>query len=464
MDSSSASALALPPAKKKARVEVVAGTTTTLETTTLPLELELVLPFLSATVDLPNIALLNKAGFDAVRRSYGQRRKMPMPMMPEAEKYEKLSSKVPKVTSVIMNTSHDCYVQPWWLAKDQPHKGIHHNPHPIKVQEDGSWILAPKDDWDEIPRDMNVISPQTKRKLSFPEPYRELFDNGTDGTDLVHFSQVNQRLLVILSRWTNRGRVRVHVRENHTPNTRKQLFAVLYDLSKPPRKHPSSLLLLPTFCHKLTETLDPWNYGTVVSPQLGNGHRSRNGKVLAVTTALPLGAWEEEALGRYFRRRTAEVTVFDVTETALVQRCVLEIPIGHRSNDSSLQMTISNCGELLSISSVRNESNQQYIPWRVYDIREKGQVKIIAQHERAENFLISTQFTPDNELLMILPQRYLPYPIEIRKRIKIKEEATSDDEAKDAFFKQEGVHIPHWLAKRMILFVMDPWDKFHYYR
>ena len=377
MNSSSASS---SPAKKKARVEV-AGTTT-LETT-LPLVLELVLPFLSATVHLPKIALLNKAGFKAARLLYEQRRNTPMPI-----KNDGCSSSVPKVTSVISDTSDECYVTPWWLMKDQA-QTIRHG-YPIKVLEDGSWILAVEEtEWGDLLPDLNIISPQTQQKLSFPEPYLELFDNDIDGADLVHFSQVNQRLLVLLTRWIDRGTTPTNL-------TRKQLFAVLYDLSKPPTKHPSSSLLLPTICQKITEPVGPGRYGFLLSTHLGNCHRSRNGKVLAVVTAV---------IQSSFFRPTAEVTVFDVTETALVQRCVLEMPIG-QFQSSWLTMTISNCGELLSINSLRSESNGDCGSWRVYDIREKGQAKIIAQNERVEKFLLSHQFTPDNELLMILPERY----------------------------------------------------------
>ena len=406
------------------------------------MELELALPFLSATHDLPRFAVVSKACRDAARESYLKRVK---------ESRFPISDNMPIVEQqpkVVMEDRSDVF-KPWWLVQErklpfQPLTG----PYPLVFCDDGSWKLGR-----ELPFGTSPPPMPTAQKLTFDAEHRELFQNqcqneeeeddeeedGNDLTYVEHLSLVNHSLLVILCKWTGRG-----YDYYHNPDTRRQLFAVVYDVSN--SINSSSCLLLPTMCCPLTEPLNSFHSGQLNRISFGNAWRSRNGKVVAVVTALPLGN-EDNFRDQDDVRQTAEVTVFDIPEKNIInnksleKRCSMEIPMGHRTIGSSLTMTISNAGELLSIYT-DTDHDQEYRNWRVYDIRSRGgQATVIAKKDEAVQHLISHHFTPDNELWVVLSDFE-----------EDEEEATEED----TFF--HDVRMPSWLAKRMVVLVKTVTD------
>ena len=403
--------------KKKARVG-------------LPLELELALPFLSATTDLPRFAAASKACRDVAGASYRKRIKENKFKIPGSDAI--LADTRNSQPSIMAPDSPEkpYYAEPWWLLKERQERyrrlGETYQVISIEIQDDGSWVPTRKFEWDDVPPPL-----PTKRKVTFPPKYMELFG---DDTDIVHCSLVEKRMLVILRKWTDRE-------DFHVPDTRQQLFAVMYSLDNDKKDQPQQLLL-PTVCNELTEPLDRENYGCLEYVRFGNAQRSRDGKTVAVVTALPLGD-EENDYGVFFRE-TAQIRVFDVTDIAVIKRCSLEIPIGPRTFDCYLTMAISNGGDLLSVNSVHDEVGENG-DWRVYDIRGKGDAQVLAQKKKIAEHLVKHAFTPDNQLLVILPQREMQSEVGDMEPI--------DELKNESGFFVDGVDIPSWFAKRMVVLV-----------
>lgn len=368
------------------------------------------LPFLSATEDLSKFASVSTACRDAARDSY--RRRIYHDTTPHFS-----GQKSPRLGQPKIFPANDKVQEPWWAQKQRKREAwmLGENHLPLTFREDGSWSLE-EDDWG------NTITPPqwlTDLKLIFPAQYYELFNN--DDTELVHWSiTIDRLLLVILCRWTDRG----EENEFNTEETRKQLFAVLYKLPESSKSPKPDSQLSPLFCQELTEPMDRNNYGSLDNIYFGNGETSRNGKVVALITALPLG--NEDNVDDIDPRETAEITVFDITIKALIKRNVIEVPIGDRTGNSMLTMTISNGGELLSVNTTQDESDSVYGDWEIYNVATTTALPLV-KREEIENYFLRHLFTPDNEILIILPDHV---------------------DAK-AFFEQS--EIPAWLAQRMIV-------------
>jgi len=324
------------------------------------------------------------------------------------------------------------YVIPWWARTQPSEQSWFPTYFPLTFQEDGCWNLS-QDELRGGHPDHPVPAWLQETQFAFPASHHELFygTNGRD-TEVVHLSVVNRRMLVILNRWSDRGRDLYNA-----PETRKQLFAALYQL--PPSdstKTGKKQKLLPLFCHKLTEPLDRHNYGSLDDIYFGNAQRSRNGQVVAVVTALPFG--NEDNDHEEETRQTAEVVIYNVTDTKLDKMCYLEIPIGSRTNDSWLSMTISNGGELLSVNTTQNELEQEYGHWRVYRLTD-GRAKVMVQMDQVEYHFLDHQFTPEFLIVAQEPDRE---PTEQAKA----------DKCRSFFLKTK---IPSCLAKRMIVAPVD---------
>lgn len=400
----------------------------------LAFEIELALPFLSATEDLHHFAAVSKACRDAARESYATRKKTPIAMS-ETNSNSNTTAGIGKVFP--LGKAPECYLKPWWLPDEQRREGYSaFGQYPLEFRDDNSWVLGEES--------LCLTAPPvipTAFKLIFPATHKDLFDNGD--TELVHWSLVDQRLLIILKRWTDRGRETYHAEE-----TRQQLFAVVYELQSN-KSLQDDEQLLPLFCQKLTEPLDRYNYGSLDGIAFGNAERSRKGDVIAVVTALPLGNEDNDD---EIYRETAEVTVFDITPTSLNKRCVLEMPIGERTNESWLTMAISNGGELISINATQYEADSCFGDWRVYDIT-SCPAKAVVQKEEVEKHLLHHQFTPDDELLMVVPYQERP-----RSRGMPRDPNLNNPEA---FF--DDVEVPSWLAKRMISLIAKEREYYHQY-
>ena len=421
----------------------------------------------------------------------------------------------------VVNDGSDPRLEPWWLVQEEklPIEPMM-VPHPIAVRraannddddDDGNngggggyfWELA----GEELDAPLFVPPPPPSlptlgHKLSFDNEYLKIFSNGNqqqkqtnsddddddsdtsddedgddedgdDLTELVHLSvDMDRCLFVILCKWTGRRGDDYYY---HNPNTRRQLFGLLYDLKNPPPPPPPLLnsgkeefLLLPKICCALTDALDSVRSGSLNRVSFGNAQRSRNGKVLAVVTALPLGN-EDNYAGEDNVRRLAEVTVFDLSSsskeeaeeeaatTSIRKRCSLQFLMGNRTIDSSLTMSISNSGELLSVYTDHDDMDCRN--WRLYDIRssstttttdggggeqqQQQKARVVAEKigiDVSEEYVQQLErhcFTPDNELWMEIG------------------EGTERDQESDegAFFNHRRTRIPSWLAKRMIVWV-----------
>ena len=116
-------------------------------------------------------------------------------------------------------------------------------------------------------------------------------------------------------------------------------------------------------------------------------------------------------------------------------------------------MAISNGAELLSLNTTKHEEFSGDGNWRVCDIS-SGEAKTVVENTDVQEPLLYHQFTPDNELLMILPQRERSEPssqgsgrVAMGPTTAFIDEADTDREG--AFF--HGLEIPSWLAKKMIV-------------
>merc|ERR1712176_1090222 len=125
------------------------------------------------------------------------------------------------------------------------------------------------------------------------------------------------------------------------------------------------------------EPLDRNNYGSLPYVYYANAVRSRNGKVVAVVTALPLGNEDNEDDDE--PRETAVISIYDITndnnnQINFVKRNYeIEVPIGARTYESTLTMSIDNTGEYLSIVTTQELDEGGF--WGVYQLLSSTSMK-----------------------------------------------------------------------------------------
>lgn len=356
----------------------------------LPLELELALKFLSVTEDLCCFAAVSKACRDAARNAYQTRiKRMPLHRSSSRDGAHQI-----KILSG--STVPECYKTPWWAVKQLRDEIWFRQACPVQFRDDGSWTL-PQEHESYSSSPPKWLLEENHFLFTVPPNYLSLLK---DDTELVHLSRVDNLVFVVLCRRTNRGN-----EQYNEQDTRKQLFGVLYAISSSVSSSSSRLLLTPTFCDKLTEPMDRNHYGSIDDIYFGNAVRSRNGKVLAVVTALPLGS--DDNMDDEDPRETAVVSIFHVTSTTttpagVIAMSSIEVPMGDRTYESNLSMTISNGGEMLSIATSDDFGESCF--WGVYTLMgedDKPAEVLFKVEELGQSYsddFWGHHFTPDNEL------------------------------------------------------------------
>jgi len=373
--------------KKKARVG-------------LTLEIELAVPFLSATEDLHLFAAVSSACRDAARESYDQRRNSSI---------KRTTIQDGKPTRLLKNVP-DCYRKPWWSRKEQRDQGWSWGHSPLQLRDsDVTWALLEEDEDDFGDSDSDNWF--GRYRLKAPDSFLlKDDDNHEHYTELVHCSIVKNLLLVIICRWTDRGEIMYNAKE-----TRKQLFGLLYNVQQQNQHNNTNntnySLLHSIVCEPLLhDPLDRNNYGCLDYVYFGNAERSRNGQVVAVVTALPLGNEDNEDDEE--PRETARVSIYDIVyndDDGKAKICKRErdilVPCGARTYESGLTMSIDNRGEYLSIATTQDCDEGGF--WGVFNITSSSTCREpIFQIDPLGNTynhnLDNHQFTPDNELLLTI--------------------------------------------------------------
>jgi len=384
----------------------------------LPMELEMALPFLSVTTDLPRFAAVSKACSAAALASYQLRTKETSP----ATTYTRSRTPLATSSNICDRESLEGFQMPWWAVKENKAAAWFHENCHLTVHQDGSWTLP--QDLLQVYEDDETHNPPEwlyQHKFSVPKSHCEKF---MDDTEVVHASLVERIALVILCCWTDRGEELYN-----TEDTRKQLFVLLYQLPIATTKAS----VLPILCEAITKPLDRNNYGSIDDIYFGNSIRSRNGRVAAVVTALPLGCDDNEDDEE--PRETAEISVFHILEGGKIFRKMhtIQMPMGDRTHESNLSMTLSNGGDLISIETTHDFDVG--VSWSVYSLAPDAEPDEIVRAEELGNYYSNRfwghQFSPDNELWISLPNEITP----------------------STHFRD--VQIPHWLSKRMIVVQND---------
>ena len=97
----------------------------------LPIHLELAVPFLSSTEDLPRFAVASKACRTAARDSYHKRIRT---------KYWNIPNETTPVGKPTLAPAKTSYIKPWWVKVPDRWQFNLDEPHPLIFQDDGTWI------------------------------------------------------------------------------------------------------------------------------------------------------------------------------------------------------------------------------------------------------------------------------------------------------------------------------------
>ena len=298
----------------------------------LPFPIELAIPYLSASVDLHSFAAVSKAFCDAARASYqlriqNKRKANVFGIQPSSQGEE---TGADTRGDIFSKAKIFCcpYISPWWIVHEEK-KCCYGLQVKVELDDNGNLVFDPS-----MEDTICAFPINTKQwKLLLLAPHRRLLF-GSGFTELVYWSLVGQKLLLHLRRWKpHQGTKEIFGREYLVHKSHMQLVAVMYQL---PSQHVTTTLdhpvqLSPLFCLTLTEQMEVES--VTYDYDVGQATRSRDGKVLAVITALPdplpdplsdpyLLMWNLRP------REAPRVTVFDISETGLQKRCVLPTPIG----------------------------------------------------------------------------------------------------------------------------------------
>ena len=141
----------------------------------------------------------------------------------------------------------------------------------------------------------------------------------------------------------------------------------------------------------------------------GNAVRSRNGNVVATVRALPTGTGYRDE-DEPEPRDTAVITIYDIITndgagrtTMIKKREDIEVPLAAGFYVGRLRMALSNGGELISVD-MKKEAGKPF--WAVYDLTNTPCGEPVLKVDPVANScylcLVAHQFTPDNELLVVV--------------------------------------------------------------
>lgn len=407
----------------------------------LPLELELSVGFLSAG-DLKNFAGVSRACAKAAKHSFLSRLGSSVLLSHEEQLLKK--KLLPKVSSTevyLLNDPqfgvHRCR---WWHCQRRDNGLLQRWCGRVTFRRNGSWMTS--EEAGEIgPSNPSKIF-DVLRNLQLVLPDRDQRQLGGSGGELHirHCSLLHDILVVVFCKVTTMATdfERGHIPPN-SPNTRNQLFVVVYNLSdRLQMSRNTHRGVLPTICEAIGPPVDRVTYGNLAGTKYGHCARSADGRVLAMMTAIP---GEDHEMGGFFRD-DAEISIFDlnlkcmdtihskggisnatkrslvssshananISDTSnLTKRMSFCIPCGGYYDSGGVSIALSSMGDVISVTAQFAETVGPL--WGVYDINAIGDSHDKkAEHSAREIFqfnpmpsstmtIIGQLFSPDNELI-----------------------------------------------------------------